>query len=416
MIAGLLAFVLAKLIADPQWLQNPQEYWFYSLILLVKVSFLKLLKLLIAPLIFFSLIGGILNIGDITRLRSLGKIAILYYLSTTVIAISLGLFAVFFIHPWTSGKTISVESFQSSESYINVSSEKFIEQGSDSIFLVFEKLLSKALVNPFEALSQTNILGIVFTAILTALAMLFVLKKESALAQMVNEFNSVLHKMLSWIIKLLPIGIFAIVFDLSLKVSSDIFNQLLSFCLLVFIMTMIHGLIVLPSIAYFFAGISPIILLKKIAKPLIVAFSTSSSSATLPVTMETCEKELGVSQSVSGFIFPLGATMNMDGTALFEGIAAVFLAHLFGVELNSISVFAIFFMAMISSVGAPGMPSGSMSGMQMVLLAAGIPLEAIGILLIVERPLDTFRTAVNVEGDIVGACVVQSYLNKEQLT
>ena len=126
----------------------------------------------------------------------------------------------------------------------------------------------------------------------------------------------------------------------------------------------------------------------------------------------TCEEELDVAPSVASFVCPLGATMNMDGTALFEGIAAVFLAHLFDVELGTSGVIAIFTMAIVSSIGAPGMPSGSMSGMQMVLLAAGIPLEAIGILLVVERPLDTFRTAVNVEGDIVGALVVNKKLSR----
>jgi Na+/H+-dicarboxylate symporter len=127
--------------------------------------------------------------------------------------------------------------------------------------------------------------------------------------------------------------------------------------------------------------------------------------------MQASEEELGVSKTVSGFVFPLGATMNMDGTALYEGIAAVFLAYLFGIELSTTAMITVFFMAMVSSIGAPGMPSGSMAGMQMVLLGAGIPLEAIGILLVVERPLDTIRTAVNVEGDMIGALVTQHYLN-----
>jgi Na+/H+-dicarboxylate symporter len=132
--------------------------------------------------------------------------------------------------------------------------------------------------------------------------------------------------------------------------------------------------------------------------------------------MQTCEEEFNVSEGVSGFVFPLGATMNMDGTALFEGIAAVFLAHLYGIDLSPIATFSIFFMSMLSSIGAPGMPSASMSGMQMVLLAAGIPLEAIGILIVIDKPLDTFRTAVNVEGDIVGAIVTQKFLDKKQVS
>jgi Na+/H+-dicarboxylate symporter len=145
---------------------------------------------------------------------------------------------------------------------------------------------------------------------------------------------------------------------------------------------------------------------------LLVAFSTSSSAATLPVSMKTAQEKLGVSQSVSSFVLPLGATMNMDGTALFEAVAAIFLAYLYGIELSTLMVITVFLMAMISSIGAPGMPTASMSGMQIVLLAVGIPLEAIAILLIIERPLDTFRTTVNVQGDLIGTLVVQHYLNR----
>ena len=151
-------------------------------------------------------------------------------------------------------------------------------------------------------------------------------------------------------------------------------------------------------------------LLKQILQPLIVAFSTSSSAATLPVSMRTAEEELKVDNSVSSFVLPLGATMNMDGTALFEAMAAIFLAYLYGIELSTVMIITIFLMSMVASIGAPGMPSASMSGMQMVMLAVGIPLEAIAILLVIERPLDTVRTSVNVEGDLIGTLVVQKYM------
>ena len=191
--------------------------------------------------------------------------------------------------------------------------------------------------------------------------------------------------------------------------SQSVLTQLVQFSLLVVALTLVHGLVVLPAIAWFFGRKSPIALIAAISKPLLVAFSTSSSAATLPVSMRTCDEDLKVSKSVSSFVLPLGATMNMDGTALFEGVAAVFLAYLFGIELSNAAIFTVFLMSMVSSIGAPGMPSASMAGMQMVLLAVGIPLEAIAILLVIERPLDTIRTAVNVEGDLVGALVVDRY-------
>ena len=414
LIAGVLAYVLAKVFGDSSWVNAASQPEVYQWILVLKKSFLALLKLLVAPLIFFSLLGGLFSIGEITKLRSIGKVAIAYYLTTTFIAILIGLTVVFFIHPWEgSGVSLSVDSLSSPGSSLTyITPQKFIEKGTTGLSSVFGRILEKALVNPFQALSENNILGIVFSALLIGLAALFALPKGNTLANVTEEINKVLHQVLSVLIRFLPIGVFAIVFDLSLKVTGDIFTQLLSFCLVVFGATMVHGLVVLPLIAMWRTKIGYLTLFKKIGKALVVAFSTSSSSATLPVSMEVAEKELGVSRSVSGFVFPLGATMNMDGTALFEGIAAVFLAYLFGVDLGTVGVFSIFFMAMISSVGAPGMPSGSMSAMQMVLLAAGIPLEAIGVLLVVERPLDTFRTAVNVEGDIIGAAVVQSYVDQ----
>ncbi len=410
LIFGIFGYLSATLFGDTSWTKPNQAPEFYNLILMAKSIFLQMLKMMIAPLIFFSLIGGLVNIGGAKKLKKMGSIAIIYYISTTIIAIIIGLTAVFFVHPWENSD-IKLKATETKDMNY-VKPKKLIDAKADSLSLVLHKLLKKSFVNPFKALADNNILGIVTTALLIGLAIIFVLPQDSVLIDLVGQINTILNKILSWVIKTSPIGIFAIVFDFTLKVSGDIFSQLLSFALVVFGATMIHGLVVLPLIAKFFGGISPLTLFKKISRPLLIALGTASSSATLPVTMQTCEEELGVSRGVSGFVFPLGATMNMDGTALFEGIAAIFLAHLYGIELGTVSMIAVFFMSMISSIGAPGMPSGSMSGMQMVLLAAGIPLEAIGILMVIERPLDTFRTAVNVEGDIIGAIVVQNRLNK----
>ena len=227
--------------------------------------------------------------------------------------------------------------------------------------------------------------------------------------------NKSINTIVGWIIRLAPLAVFAIVLDFTVRGGESLFEQLALFALLVFVLTLIHGAIVLPTIAKVMTGIRLNTLFKGISAPMAMAFATSSSSATLPLAMQSAEEKLGVSQSTSSMVLPLGAVMNMDGTALFEGVAAIFLAQLFGVDLTTSGLVMIFIMAMVSSVGAPGMPSGSMSGMQLVLLAAGIPLEAIAILLIIERPLDTFRTAVNVEGDMIAALVVDKW-QKQQKT
>jgi len=410
-IAGVSGYLSALLFGDPGWVTADVPPAFYEFILLLKSTFLALLKMLVAPIIFFSLIGGLLSIGDASRLKKLGGITMIYYVGTTFIAICIGLTAVFFVHPWVGNvEQISVEAVTRSATYVEPI--RFIDQSSDSLFRVFRQLLSTAFTNPFTALADLNILGIATNAFLLGLALLLAVPADSPVVTGVRHINRMLFKVLSWVMLTTPFGLFAIIFDVTLKSSGSLLNSLLGFCAVVVGGTLLHGLVVLPLIAKFFAGVGPVEFFRKTPKPLMVAFATSSSSATLPVSIQTCEQEFGISRTVSGFVFPLGATMNMDGTALYEGVAAVFLAYLFGIDLGPTAMVTVFFMAMVSSIGAPGMPSGSMAGMQMVLLGAGIPLEAIGILLVVERPLDTIRTAVNVEGDFVGALVTQRYFDR----
>ena len=378
---------------------------------LLKGTFLALLKMLIAPMIFFSLIGGIISIGNVVRLRQMGGVTVGYYFLTTGVAITLALVVVFFVHPWTAYPPIMAQ-------MVDSSSTRLLEPGSDSILAVLESMASLAFTNPFSALVNLNILGIVTNALFMGVAMVLVLEENSPLFRLVVDANKIIIQVLRWVIRVLPIGIFAIMFDFTVRLSGDdglggtFLTQLFQFALLVVTMTLIHGLIVLPAIAWITTRISPLELLRKIASPLLVAFSTSSSAATLPVSMRAAEDNLDVSPSVASFVLPLGATMNMDGTALFEAVAAIFLAYLYGIELSAVMVVTVFLMAMIASIGAPGMPSASMSGMQMVMLAIGIPLEAIAILLVIERPLDTIRTSVNVEGDLIGSLIVDRYLKR----
>lgn len=416
-VGALAGCLLAVAFGEHRWTNMPDPPLLYQLVLLAKTAFLQMLRMLIAPLIFFSLIGGLISIGSVVRLKQLGGVTIAYYLCTTAIAICIGLIAVFYIHPWTAypGGANSLLTATMQQDSLTIIATK-----TDSVAALIGHLLQLAFVNPFAALVELNIVGIVTNAILIGLAMVLILPQESPLITLVDHINRVMGKLLNWVILSLPVGIFAIIFDFTLKLSGgsgaagDILKQLISFGFLVVSITLVHGIVVLPALAFLLAGITPIALFRKTLRPLFVAFSTSSSSATLPVSMKTCEEELHISRAVTSFVLPLGATMNMDGTALFEAIAAIFLAYIYGIDLSMVAIISIFFMTMIASIGAPGMPSASMAGMQMILLAVGIPLEAIGLLLVIERPLDAIRTAVNVEGDLVGAAVVQNYLNKKR--
>lgn len=395
-LAAALAWLVGTVFGP---IENAEQTTWYPILMLAKVSYIGLLKAVVGIMVLLSLLEGISNIGNVVRLKRLGGATLLFYGFTTTIAIILGLGAALLMPEW---QTLSnVPPVDESISFIN--------QEAAGAGAIATKLFNMALVNPVEALSSGNLLAIVVFTILFGISLIVALPEKHPLFDTIRGLNQGINTLVAGIIKLAPFAVFAIVFQFSHQGDNDLFGQLFSFAALVFALTMVHGVIVLPLIARVAGGIGFIALFRAISAPLAMAFATSSSAATLPVSMQAAKEELKVTPSTASMVLPLGAVMNMDGTALFEGIAAVFLAQLFGIDLSTTGIVMIFIMAMVSSVGAPGMPSGSMSGMQLVLLAAGIPLEAIAILLIIERPLDTFRTAVNVQGDLIGATVIDKW-------
>ena len=400
-IAAAAAWLLATGITEfttPSEVSTISQQSWYQLLMLGKTVYIGLLKMVVGVMVMLSLIEGISNIGAIAKLKTLGRRTVGFYIFTTTIAVSLGLGASLLLPPWeplTQAVPIAAGT-------------NLIEAEAASGSAIAGKMLQMALVNPVAAIANGNLLAVVVFAFMIGISLLIALPQEHVLFEVIRGMNKGINTLVSGIIRLSPLAIFAIIFEFSIGGSEALFSQLAMFSLLVFGLTMLHGLVVLPSLAKLFTGIKIRTLFKGISAPLAMAFATSSSAATLPLSMKSAE-ELGVTPATSSVVLPLGSVMNMDGTALFEGVAAIFLAQLFGVDLTTTGLIMIFIMAMVSSIGAPGMPSGSMSGMQLVLLAAGIPLEAIAILLIIERPLDTFRTAVNVEGDIIAALVVDKW-------
>ncbi|MHA2706789.1 dicarboxylate/amino acid:cation symporter [Vibrio owensii] len=387
-------------LADKSLLLSSDDY---QILMLGKTVYLGLLKMVVGLMMLFSLVEGITNIGSTVRLKALGGRTLIFYSFTTLIAISLGL-----------GASLALPVWEPLSQSISVGSDVHLidEQGAGGA-AILTNLVKMAMVNPFAALANGNLLAIVVFSFMAGVAILLSVPSGHPLLAVISGLNKSVNTMIRGIVKLSPIAIFAIVFDITLTSSGNLIQQLALFALLVFVLTMVHGLVVLPTIARVMTGISPVVLFKAISAPLAMAFATSSSAAALPLAKQSAEDNLDVAPEVSSMVLPLGSVMNMDGTALFEGVAAIFLAQLFGVDLSSTGLVMIFIMAMVSSVGAPGMPSGSMSGMQLVLLAAGIPLEAIAILLVIERPLDTFRTAVNVEGDLIATLVIDRWQKKQ---
>lgn len=404
--AAVLGWLCAQFLPPMEWLAQLTE--------LLRTAFFAALKMLIAPLIFFSLISGVMELRNTRSMGRLGAVTLGYYLFTTAIAVTIGLIVVFFIHPWTAFAPLVED--PGAYASVGATSPRLINPGDGSLFSLANSLLQRMLANPFTALGEMNILGILVVALLFGTATALTIQDDSPLPRLISDITQGIYRLASWVLTALPLGLFAVTYQLSAQINLDTVAALVQFAGVVLGATLVHGLIVLPLLAWWVSGIQPWRFLQLIIQPLITALATSSSAATLPLSMTTAEEKLQVQRTRSAFVLPLGATANMDGTALFEGIAAVFLAYMFGVELGTIGIIAVFIVAMLSSVGAPGMPSGSMAGMQLVLIAAGIPLEAIGLLLLIERPLDTFRTAVNVEGDLVGCLVAERFGHTDEAT
>jgi Na+/H+-dicarboxylate symporter len=390
--AAVLGWSSATLFPGVQWLDAGTS--------IIQSSFLAALRMIIVPLIFFSLLTGVLQLRSTHSMGRLGGIAVAYYSATSAIAIAIGLIVVFYIHPWTAYPPLTE---------LPSVDGGLIDADQGGVVGLISNLLKSMLVNPFTALAELNILGVLTTALIFGMAAAFTLPEDSKWPGLLNEITQVIYTCARWVIATLPLGLFAITFQLTGRIDLSTLASLGQFAGVVFGATALHGFVVLPLIAWLLGNVSPMRLGKAIAQPMLTALITSSSAATLPLSMTTAEEKLGVERSKAAFVLPLGATINMDGTALFEGIAVIFLAYMFNVPIDASAVVLVFLITMLASAGAPGIPSGSMAGLQVVLLAVGIPLEAIGLLLLIERPLDTFRTAVNVEGDLVGALVAQRW-------
>ena len=358
----------------------PETLWLDGLTRIVQSTFLAALRMIIVPLIFFSLLTGILQLRNATSMGRLGAVALGYYTATSAIAICIGLVVVFFIHPWTSSPPLAV---------MPDVPLKLIDTAESGTLALISNLLQSMLVNPFTAMAETNILGVLTTALLFGVAAAFTLPEDSRWPELFNQLTQVIYRVACWVLATLPVGLFAIAYQLTERIDVNTLLSLGQFAGVVFGATALHGLVILPLIGWWIGGIPPHQLLRRATQPMLTALITSSSAATLPLSMTTAEEKLGVDRNKAAFVLPLGATVNMDGTALFEGIAVIFLAYMFSIPLDGAAVVMVFLITMLASAGAPGIPSGSMAGMQVILLAVGIPLEAIGLLLLIERPLDT---------------------------
>ena len=357
--------------------------------------FIRLLKMIIVPIIFSSLVVGVVSLGSVQSLGRLGMRTFLYYMVTTIMAVMIGLIVVNFIKP---GFDTDVD--------LALFSSNPITDSIDHEVSVVSVITDIVPSNIISAIATENMLGIIFFSIIFGTALLSLDIKGGTVKQFIEEFNNLFLKITDWIMKLSPIGVFALIATMVGQTGFAIFKPVAFYVATVLIAIAIHLLFTLSSILIIVARYSPVTFFRKIFPAIATAFSTDSSIATLPVTMECLEKNVGVSKKVVGFIAPLGATVNMDGTALYEAVAAVFIAQVVGIDMTITQQIIVMLTAVLASVGAAGIPSAGLVTMVIVLKSVNLPLEGIGILLAVDRILDMFRTSVNIISDSCGALVI----------
>jgi len=356
---------------------------------IIGTLFLSLLKMLIVPLIFASIFIAIAGLGSVGELKKLGSRAFLYYFSTTALAVMLGVIVVNIINPG-AGMSIDSSSYGTPPTIREFSVETFI--------------LSFVPTNIVASLTNGSIIQIIVFVILLSVASLYIEdSKKDTLYNFFDSLNSAMMELAKWVIKLTPIGVFSLISYIIAKEGIDVLFNLWEYALSVIVALLVHGAVTLPFIYYLFTKSNPFTYFMQIREAPLLAFSTASSSATLPVSIEVSQEKGGVSKKVSGFVLPLGATVNMDGTALYESIAVIFIANLAGVDLTIGQQVIIFITATLASIGAAGIPGAGVVMMIVVLVSVGLPHEYIPVILVVDRVLDMFRTATNVWGDLLGA-------------
>ena len=357
--------------------------------------FKNLLMLVVVPLVFFSLVTGISSLSNMVKLGSIALKTIGLYLFTTAIAVSLALF-----FGWIfglSGEGLQGEYAEKDLTYCIPGME------SNSIYCTILNIFPN---NIFGAFIQNNMLGIVFISILFGIALNLTDDLTDGFSKSFEKLNTVFIKIVLIIISYAPIGVFCLMGSYVMSEGLDIFGQVAQYVLLLIFVLIFHLVFTYSLILKFFANLNPITFFKKMKNVILFAFSTSSSAATIPITLKTVTDELGVKKDVSSFVVPVGATINMDGTAIMQGLATMFVASVAFYDLSLVDYMQIVLLAIVASIGTAAVPSAGIITLTLILGSLGLGLGAIGLILAVDRILDMLRTSINVCGDAAVACVV----------
>ena len=400
-LIGLLSGVIFGVLANRLGFSD----FVFNYIKPIGSAFIRLISMIVVPLVFASLLVGTASLNDIRKLGRIGAKTVAYYLCTTAIAISIGLLLANTFKP---GVGLSTEA---QRQLIQNSSEEAGEQIETALKrpTIKDILLNIIPTNPVQAFVEGRMLQIIFFALMTGICLTLIPTQQSQ--PVINFFegvNGVVIQMVHIIMKIAPYGVFALISAVIADFGLDILRILIKYSIVVIAGLVLHITIVYSLAIKMFSKLKVGDFFRGIRPAQLIAFSSGSSSATLPVTMECTERNLGVSRQIVSFALPLGATINMDGTALYQGVSAVFIAQVYGMGLTVAQQLTIVLTATLASIGTAGAPGVGMITLAIVLKSIGVPLEGIGIILGVERILDMCRTVVNVTGDASCAVVVAS--------
>lgn len=354
-------------------------------------GFLRLVKMIIVPLVFASLVNGTAAMNDVKKLGRIGIKTLAFFMGTTAIGIIAAIIGANILKP---GAGVVLE---------NVQQTQFVAKEADSFVKV---LLNIIPTNPVEALVKGEMLQVIFFAVMTGFVITLLGEKTKRLQGIFEEVNNLMLKMVSLIMELAPFGIFGLIGKTFITLGWAAMKPLASFIIVTYILLLFHGLVVYQILLRIYAKESPVAFLKKILAPMTLAFSTSSSAACIPLSLKTLKEEFNVEEKISSFTIPLGATINMDGTAIMQGVATVFIAQLYNIHLTTNDYFMVVLTAVLASIGTAGVPGVGTIMLSMVLSQVGLPLEGIGMILAVDRIVDMGRTTVNITGDLVCSVII----------
>jgi DAACS family dicarboxylate/amino acid:cation (Na+ or H+) symporter len=362
--------------------------------------FLRMLFMVVMPLVFASIALGVAGLGDIRRVGRIGAKAIGYFFVTTALAATLGLVIVNLMRPW---ERVSPETRVAlMERFANDASSR-VEAAAMSTFGV-DTLINIVPRNPIRSAADTDMLGVIFFGLMFGAALTLIpAAKAQPMIDVLEALNAVVTAMIHFAMLVAPLGVAALIFTVSSRFGFDLLVAIAAFVITVLIALLAHVAITLSAVIRFLVGLNPLLFFSRVRAALVTAFSTSSSSATLPTALDVASEQLGVPQRIAGFVLPIGSTMCMNGTAIFEGITVIFLAEIFGVDLTIPQMAAVMVMSVLTAIGAAGVPGGSIPLLVGVLTMFGVPGEGIAIVLGVDRLLDMSRTTVNVCGDLTAA-------------